>query len=128
VNESSYFASPIDVTRLAIENLAVHATVKVEFLFTMELVRDGVGDRWSCNGYRSEVTRGVVAMNVREASLRLGVSRALVYQLCQEGQLGHARIGGRGRRGKIVVREEDIERFLHSVQVAPDASALKAGR
>ena len=55
-------------------------------------------------------------MNVREASSRLEISPSLVYQLCQEGRLGHARIGGAGRRGKIVISEEDVRRFLETVK------------
>ena len=56
-------------------------------------------------------------MNVREAAERLEVSISLVYQLIAEGRLPHVRIGGRGRRGKIIVRPEDIESFLEACEV-----------
>ena len=66
-------------------------------------------------------------MNVNQASERLEISPSLCYQLCQEGRLGHARIGARGRRGKIVISVEDVERFLASVKAEP-AAAPKAAR
>ena len=59
---------------------------------------------------------------------RLEISPSLCYQLCQEGRLGHVRIGGAGKRGKIVVREGDIERFLASVQVDPQVKDPKVVR
>ena len=55
-------------------------------------------------------------MNVRDASKRLEVSASLTYQLCREGRLPHVRIGGRGRRGKIVIKESDLASFLASVR------------
>ena len=54
---------------------------------------------------------------VKEAALRLCCSDDLVYQLCSARKLGHIRLGmGRGR---IRIREEDIEEFLRGVSVDP---------
>ncbi len=60
-------------------------------------------------------------MNVREASIRLEISASLTYQLCREGRLPHVRIGGRGRRGKIVITEPDLAVFLASVRGSEEA-------
>jgi excisionase family DNA binding protein len=54
-------------------------------------------------------------MNVQEAAKRLEISRSLVYRLIEEGRLPCLRIGQRGRRGKIIVKEEHIERFLERI-------------
>ncbi len=54
---------------------------------------------------------------VKEAALRLSCSADLVYQLCGAGRLRHVRLGmGRGR---IRIREEDIEEFLRGASVGP---------
>jgi excisionase family DNA binding protein len=56
-------------------------------------------------------------VNVREAAERLEISLSLAYKLCEEGRLPHRRIGQRGRRGKIIVTEDDLKKFLDSVRV-----------
>jgi excisionase family DNA binding protein len=56
-------------------------------------------------------------MTVREVSQRLEISLSLVYKLVEEGRLPCRRIGQRGRRGKIIVMEDDLRRFLESVKV-----------
>jgi excisionase family DNA binding protein len=57
-------------------------------------------------------------MTVQEAASRLEISVSLVYRLVADGRLGHARIGGRGRRGKIIITEEDVRAFLGRCRVA----------
>ena len=51
-------------------------------------------------------------MTVVEAARLIGVSKSLVYRLIEEGRLSHIRVGQRGRRGKILLREPDVEAFL----------------
>ncbi len=67
------------------------------------------------------VTIGGIEMNIREASRRLEIIESLTYQLCREGRLPHVRIGGRGRRGKIVITEPDLADFLASVRGSQEA-------
>ena len=59
-------------------------------------------------------------MNVKQAAERLEVSQSLVYQLIAERRLPHLRIGGRGRRGKIVIKDEHIAAFLEEVRAELD--------
>lgn len=47
----------------------------------------------------------------QEAAKRLGVSASLIYQLCRELVLKHYRLGGKGKRGRIRIDAEEIERF-----------------
>jgi excisionase family DNA binding protein len=53
-------------------------------------------------------------LTAKETAQRLRISKSLVYQLIDEGRLEHVRIGGRGRRGKILVTDEAVEAFLLS--------------
>ena len=57
-------------------------------------------------------------MTVKETADLLGVSVSMVYALIEEKRLPCVRIGRRGRRGKIVVRPEDVETFLKSLETA----------
>jgi excisionase family DNA binding protein len=54
---------------------------------------------------------------VSEAARILGVSPSLLYQLCQEQLIPHYRIGGKGRRGKILLSLADIEAFMQTCRV-----------
>jgi excisionase family DNA binding protein len=56
-------------------------------------------------------------MTVKAAAERLEISLSHCYRLIEEGRLPHRRIGQRGKRGKIVLDEADIKRFLKSCQV-----------
>jgi excisionase family DNA binding protein len=60
-------------------------------------------------------------LNVKEAATRLEISPSLCYALIAEGRLPCRRIGRKGRRGKIVLREEDLARFMESVKVEAEA-------
>jgi excisionase family DNA binding protein len=60
-------------------------------------------------------------VTVKEAAERLEISVSLTYQLLADGRLPHLRIGGRGRRGKIIIKEEDIRAFLATCRVGPPA-------
>lgn len=55
-------------------------------------------------------------MTVKQAAERLEVSQSLVYKLIEENRLGCVRIGRKGRRGKIIVRESDIQAFLRECE------------
>jgi excisionase family DNA binding protein len=56
-------------------------------------------------------------VTVKAAAERLEISQSLVYRLVEEGRMPCVRIGARGRRGKIIIREVDIEAFLKTCQV-----------
>lgn len=51
-----------------------------------------------------------------------GVSQALIYQWCQEG-LPHYRLGGAGRRGRIMIDSSDLVAFLESCKFTPQGLA-----
>jgi excisionase family DNA binding protein len=54
-------------------------------------------------------------LTIKEAADRLCCSSALVYQLCARRKIAHARVGiGRGR---IRIREEDLQAFLDGATV-----------
>jgi excisionase family DNA binding protein len=57
-------------------------------------------------------------VTVKQAAERAGVSESLVYEWCSEQRLPHYRLGGQGRRGKIVIDEADLTRFLDECRVA----------
>jgi excisionase family DNA binding protein len=55
-------------------------------------------------------------MTVREAAEKLEVSQSLVYRLIEERRLSCVRIGQKGRRGAIRIREADLAEFLRQCQ------------
>lgn len=59
-------------------------------------------------------------MTPGQAAERLGVSLSLIYQLCASRRLPHYRIGGEGRRGKVVIDEKDLDAFLAGCRVTDD--------
>jgi excisionase family DNA binding protein len=61
-------------------------------------------------------------MTVKEFAKRAEISLSLAYALIEEGRVPCRRIGRTGRRGKIVIREEDLARFLESVKVEVEGS------
>src|SRR5205823_4849997 len=62
----------------------------------------------------------------KEAAERAGVSVSLIYQWCDERRLAHYRVGGDGRRGKILIAPADLDAFMDSLKVvaggAPSAT------
>lgn len=56
---------------------------------------------------------------------RCGVSKALIYSWIESGALPHYRFGRKGRRGKIMVQEDELEGFLAGMrgQAAPNNPA-----
>ena len=53
----------------------------------------------------------------KEAAERARVSRSLVYTWCNERRLAHVRAGGTGRRGRILIRERDLDALLRETLV-----------
>jgi excisionase family DNA binding protein len=53
----------------------------------------------------------------KQAAEQAAVSVSLIYQWCHEGRLPHLRLGGRGRRGKIVIDATDLDAFLEGCRV-----------
>jgi excisionase family DNA binding protein len=52
-----------------------------------------------------------------EACARGCVSVSLVYAWCKAGILPHYRLGRAGKRGKIVIDEDDFDGFLEKMKV-----------
>jgi len=52
----------------------------------------------------------------KEAKERLRISLSLVYQLVDERRLKAIRIGGEGKRGKVLIEESEIERFVRQLK------------
>ncbi len=55
-------------------------------------------------------------MTVAEFAARAEISKSLAYRIIEEGRVPHRRIGQKGRRGKILIAEEDYRRFMESVK------------
>jgi excisionase family DNA binding protein len=60
-------------------------------------------------------------LTVKQAAARLRVSPSLVYSWCEDHLLPHYRMGGKGRRGKILIEEAALDTFLHGCRVEPNA-------
>src|SRR6201995_1707607 len=56
------------------------------------------------------------SMTVKEFAERAEISQSLAYLLIAEGRVPHRRIGQRGKRGKILIREDDLLKFLDGVK------------
>jgi predicted transcriptional regulator len=57
------------------------------------------------------------SMTVKQFAERAEISLSLAYTLIAEGRVQHRRIGQRGKRGKIIVLEEDLQAFLDEAKV-----------
>lgn len=60
-------------------------------------------------------------MTVLEVAERVGVCPSLVYGWVEYRALAHYRLGGKGKRGRILVDEADLEAFLQGCRVEPAA-------
>ena len=58
----------------------------------------------------------------KQAADRIGVSTSLIYQWCKEGLLECFRFGGKGKRGKVLIDPEALDRFLESCKQQPKPS------
>ena len=63
-------------------------------------------------------------LSVKQAAKYACVSEALVRGWLREG-LPHFRLGAKGRRGKIVIREADLEAFLSVCRVEAAGASPK---
>ncbi len=66
-------------------------------------------------------------LTVKQVAERLRISGSLVYSWCEDHLLPHYRMGGKGRRGKILIEEAALNAFLQSrkVEAKPvDAASL----
>lgn len=53
----------------------------------------------------------------KQASKLYPLSVSLIYALCDEKRIAHVRVGARGRRGKILIRPSDLDRFLEEQRI-----------
>jgi excisionase family DNA binding protein len=63
-----------------------------------------------------------VLLKVQQVAERLGISASLVYQLCAEGLLTHLRLGGKDKRGRVMVEEADLMAFIQQCRREATAS------
>ncbi len=56
-------------------------------------------------------------ITVREAAERARVSRSMAYTWCVERRLPHVRAGASGKRGRILIRPEDLDALLEECSV-----------
>jgi len=66
-------------------------------------------------------------LTVKQVAERLRISASLVYSWCEDQILPHYRMGGKGKRGKILIEEAALDAFLQSRKVESkpvDASSL----
>jgi len=53
-------------------------------------------------------------LTVKQVSERLLISASLVYSWCEDHLLAHYRMGGKGKRGRILIEEAALDAFLQS--------------
>jgi excisionase family DNA binding protein len=58
-------------------------------------------------------------LTVAEAAVHARVSEAMIRQWVAEGTLPHYRLGAKGKRGKIMIEESDLDGVLASFKVGP---------
>jgi excisionase family DNA binding protein len=58
-------------------------------------------------------------LTVKQAATSKGLSPQLIYLWCEERRLPHYRLGGRGRRGRILIDPADLDAFLATLKVTP---------
>jgi excisionase family DNA binding protein len=73
---------------------------------------DGVW-RWPLGGGKTG-GRGLNMLTPKQVAERLGISDSLVYEWCDSSLLPHYRFGGKGKRGRIMIDERDLDTFLAS--------------
>lgn len=64
-------------------------------------------------------------LTVKEAAARAKVSRQMIYRWTTvERRLPHIRAGARGRRGKVLIAETDLDAFLASLRVDAESGEV----
>ncbi len=48
----------------------------------------------------------------KQAAAKAGVSASLIYTWCAEQRLAHFRLGAEGRRGRILIDPDDLEKLI----------------
>jgi excisionase family DNA binding protein len=66
-------------------------------------------------------------LTVEEAAQRAKMSVSSIYHACDEKQLAHYRVSGKGRRGKILIRPADLDAFLESCRVEVGSLPERSG-
>ena len=61
-------------------------------------------------------------LTIKQCAEKSCVSEALVRQWVAEGRLPHYRLGAKGKRGKLMVDESDLDALLASFKVSGPAS------
>ena len=61
---------------------------------------------------RGEITAGGRLLNVKQAALRLGLSRSAVYAMVEDGRLPALKLGD-GKRPRIRIDEGELEAWLY---------------
>jgi excisionase family DNA binding protein len=56
-------------------------------------------------------------VTIKQAAERTGLSTSLLYQVCAERRLPHFRLGRAGKRGKILIEEDDLDAFMAAARV-----------
>lgn len=59
----------------------------------------------------------------KEAAERVGCSDSLIYQLCDQRLISHFRIGGKAKRGRILISPDALSRWLSSCLVEAEKHA-----
>lgn len=60
-------------------------------------------------------------LTVKQVAARLRISPSLIYSWCEDHILPHYRMGGKGKRGKILIEEAVLDTFLQSRKVESGA-------
>jgi excisionase family DNA binding protein len=56
-------------------------------------------------------------LTAAQAAEKAGVSLSSIYEACRTRRLAHYKVSGKGRRGKILIRPEDLQAFIESQRV-----------
>jgi excisionase family DNA binding protein len=54
----------------------------------------------------------------QQAAKKTGVSVSLIYLWCSEKRLLHYRLGAKGKRGRILIEEMELEKLVETQKVA----------
>ncbi len=66
-------------------------------------------------GHEKPVSRRFLSPQLAAAQACVCIN--LIYQACAAGTIAHLRLGGTGKRGKILIEQEDLEAWLCSKKV-----------